>query len=71
MKNRGWITFQIIQFIIFLCVSVFLFIRTTDGHGAGQTMEARLISFAVWLAFYAAVMAIEWGVWFASRRKDR
>ena len=60
MKNRGWITFQIIQFIIFLCVSVFLFIRTTDGHGAGQTLEARLISFAVWLGFFASVMAIEW-----------
>ena len=47
MKNKGWRTFQIGQVIIFLCVSVFLFIRPVDGHGTMQTLEVKLISFAV------------------------
>ncbi|MGY5200308.1 DUF3923 family protein [Bifidobacterium adolescentis] len=53
-------TFQIIQFILFLCISAFLFIRTVDGHGTVQTLEVKLISFAVWALFYLGVLAIEW-----------
>lgn len=45
---------------IFLCVSVFLFIRPVDGHGTMQTLEVKLISFAVWGIFYLGVLAIEW-----------
>lgn len=60
MKNKGWRTFQIGQVIFFLCVSVFLFIRPVDGHGTMQTLEVRLISFAVWGIFYLGVLAIEW-----------
>jgi hypothetical protein len=60
MKNKDWIVFQIIQFIFFLCVSVFFFTRTVDGHGAIQTLDAKLISFAVWGIFYLGVLAIEW-----------
>lgn len=67
MKNKGWRTFQIIQFIFFLCFSVFLFIRTVDGHGAVQTLEAKLISFAVWVIFYLGVLAIEWLIYFIVR----
>ena len=51
MKNKGWRTFQIGQVIFFLCVSVFLFIRPIDGHGTMQTLEVKLISFAVWGIF--------------------
>ena len=39
MKNKGWRIFQIIQLVIFLCFSVFLFARTVDGHGTVQTLE--------------------------------
>lgn len=60
MENKGWRTFQIIQFILFLCISAFLFIRTVDGHGTVQTLEVKLISFAVWALFYLGVLAIEW-----------
>ena len=61
MKNKGWRTFQIGQVIFFfLCVSVFLFIRPVDGHGTMQTLEVKLISFAVWGIFYLGVLAIEW-----------
>ena len=47
MKNKGWKILQIIQLIIFLCFSAFLFARTVDGHGTVQTLEVKLISFAI------------------------
>lgn len=68
MISKRWKTFQIIQLIIFLCVSAFLFIRSVDGHGAVQTLEVKLISFAVWAAFYIGVLAIEWLIYFIVRR---
>ena len=60
MKNKGWRTFQIGQVIFIVCVSVFLFIRPVDGHGTMQTLEVKLISFAVWGIFYLGALAIEW-----------
>ncbi|MGE4656380.1 DUF3923 family protein [Bifidobacterium longum subsp. suis] len=60
VENKGWRIFQIIQFILFLCISVFLFIRTVDGHGTVQTLEVKLISFSVWALFYLGILAIEW-----------
>lgn len=65
MRSKRWGTFQIIQFIIFLCFSVFLFVRPVDGHGAVQTLEVKLISFAFWGIFYLGVLVIEWLVYFA------
>ena len=60
MKGTGWRTFQIVQFVVFICFSVFLFVRPVDGHGAVQTPEAKLISFAVWAVFYLGILAVEW-----------
>ena len=68
MVSKSWKTFQIIQFVFFLCVSVFLFTRTVDGHGAVQTLEVKLISFAVWGIFYLGVLAIEWLAYLIARR---
>ena len=68
MVSKSWKTFQIIQFVFFLCVSVFLFTRTVDGHGAVQTLEVKLISFAVWGIFYLGVLAIEWLIYFIALR---
>ena len=68
MIGKSWKTFQIIQFIFFLCFSVFLFTRTVDGHGTVQTLEAKLISFAVWGIFYLGILVIEWLVYFIVRR---
>ncbi len=68
MVSKRWKTFQIIQFVFFLCVSVFLFTRTVDGHGAVQTSEVKLISFTVWGIFYLGVFAIEWLIYFIARR---
>lgn len=70
-KNKGWGIFQIIQFVVFLCFSVFLFARTVDGHGAVQTLEVKLISFAVWVVFYLGVLAIEWLIYWIVRRSQR
>lgn len=67
MKNKGWINFQIIQFIFFLCFSVYLFTRTVDGHGAIQTLDAKLISFAVWGITYIVILVIEWLIYFIVR----
>ena len=60
VENKGWRIFQINQFILFLCISVFLFIRTVDGHGTVQTLGVKLISFSVWALFYLGILAIEW-----------
>ncbi len=68
MKNKIWITFQIIQCLIFLGVSIFLFTRTVDGHGAIQTFEAKFISFVVWGVFFLFVLAIEWLIYFIVQR---
>ena len=71
MKHRGWLIFQIIQFVFFLGFSIFLFTRTIDGHGAVQTLEVKLISFAVWAVFFLAILAIEWIIFFITQRKKR
>lgn len=67
MVGKSWKTFQIIQLVIFLIVSVFLLVRTVDGHGAVQTLEVKLISFAVWALFYLGVLAIEWLTYLITR----
>lgn len=40
------------KLILFIGVSVFLFVRSVDGSGAVNTLDAKLISLAVWLIFY-------------------
>lgn len=67
MKNNKWRMFQIIQLILFLGISVFLFFRKVDGSGAENTADVKLISLAIWLGFYLFVLAIEYGVRFLTR----
>ena len=62
MKVSGWKVFQIVQFIIFAGVSVFLFVRQVDGSGAENTLDVQIISFSVWLVFYLFVLEIEFGI---------
>ena len=64
VKLSGWKVFQIIQFIIFAGVSIFLFVRQVDGSGAENTLDVKLISFAVWLGFYLFLLALEYGIRF-------
>ena len=64
MKNNKWRIFQVIQLILFLGISVFLFFRKVDGSGAENTADVKLISLAIWLGFYLLVLAIEYGVRF-------
>ena len=71
MKSKGWIIVQIVQLILFICFSVFLFTRTVDGHGAVQTAEIKLISFTVWGIFYLGVLAVEWLIYFIVRHFKR
>lgn len=71
MKRKGWTALQIVQFLCFVCVSVFFFMRKTDGHGAVQTMEAKWISFGVWAIVYIVVLAIEWAIAFVIRRSGQ
>lgn len=64
VEVSGWKVFQIIQFIIFAGVSIFLFVRQVDGSGAENTLDVKLISFAVWLGFYLFLLALEYGIRF-------
>ena len=43
MKNNKRRIFQVIQLILFLGMSVFLFFRKFDGSGAENTAEIKLI----------------------------
>lgn len=52
MKNNKWRIFQVIQLILFLGVSIFLFFRKVDGSGAENKSDVKLISLAIWLGFY-------------------
>ena len=52
MKNNKWRIFQVIQLILILGVSIFLFFRKVDGSGAENTADVKLISLAIWLGFY-------------------
>ena len=52
MKNNKCRIFQVIQLILFLGVSIFLFFRKVDGSGAENTADVKLISLAIWLGFY-------------------
>ena len=67
MKNNKWRTLQAVQLILFLGISVFLFLRKVDGSGAENTADVKLISLAVWLVFYLFVLAVEYGVRFLTR----
>lgn len=67
MKKKSWKIFQIIQLIIFLGLSIFIFVRTVDGTGAIETPQAKLIGLVSWTAFYLAVLVIEWGIYLLIR----
>ena len=67
MKNNKRRIFQVIQLILFLGMSVFLFFRKFDGSGAENTGELKLISLAIWLGFYLFILAIEFVVRFLTR----
>ena len=69
MKTKKWRTFQIVQLVLFVGFSVFLVLRPVDGHGAVQTPEVKLISFAVWAVFYLGILAVEWLVYAIVRHR--
>ena len=71
MKINKWKVFQVIQFVLFLTVSIFLFLRKVDGSGAENTTEVKWISFAIWLGFYLFVLALEYGIRFLTVIKKR
>lgn len=69
MRNNNWKTIQIIQLVIFLAVSIFIFVRGVDGSGAVQTPTIKLICFAIWAIFYLIVLIVEGFIYFFTRRK--
>lgn len=64
MKDSKWKIFQIVQFILFLGISIFLFVRKVDGSGAKNTADVKLISLTIWLGFYLFLLALEYGIRF-------
>ncbi len=71
MKINKWKVFQVIQFVFFLTVSIFLFVRKVDGTGLENTTEVKWISFAIWLGFYLFLLALEYGIRFLVTIKNR
>ena len=64
MKMSGFKIFQIFQVIVFLGVSVFIFVRKVDGTGAENTFDVAFLNFSVWFGFYLFLLAIEYGIKF-------
>lgn len=64
MKMSGFKIFQIFQFIVFLGVSVFIFVRKVDGTGAENTFDVAFLNFFVWFGFYLFLLALEYGIKF-------
>ena len=64
MKDSKWKIFQIVQFILFLGISIFLFFRKVYGSGAENTADVKLISLTIWLGFYLFLLALEYGIRF-------
>ena len=71
MKINKWKVFQVIQFVLFFAVSVFLFLRKFDGTGLENTTEVKCVSFAIWLGFYLFLLALEYGIRFLVTIKNR
>ncbi|MGX4763498.1 DUF3923 family protein [Holzapfeliella sp. JNUCC 72] len=44
--------------LIFLGVSLFLWFRGADGSGLANTMQVKLVSLTIWIAFSLIVLAI-------------
>lgn len=64
MKMSGFKIFQIFQFIVFLGVSVFIFVRKVDGTEAENNFDVAFLNFSVWFGFYLFLLAIEYGIKF-------
>ena len=71
MKINKWKVFQVIQFVLFFAVSVFLFLRKFDGTGLENTTEVKWVSFAIWLGFDLFLLALEYGIRFLVTIKNR
>ncbi len=71
MNISKWKIFQVIQFILFMGVSIFLFVRTVDGSGTANTLNVKLISFGVWFGFYILVLAIEFGIYKVMKKSKK
>ncbi len=71
MNISKWKIFQFIQFILFIGVSIFLFVRNVDGSGTVNTLNVKLISFGVWFVFYILVLAIEFGIYRVMKKSKK
>ena len=61
--------FQLVQAIIMALMTLFLLLRTYDGHGAYQTFEIKMISVGIWALFCVGLLALEWLIRWIIRRK--
>ncbi len=64
MRHKGWLTFNITSIVLFLISSIFLWMRDTDGAGAGAIMnnELRLLNLGVLFIFFVIIWLIEFVV---------
>jgi hypothetical protein len=60
MMKLWWVT-NVIWFILFVGLAVFIGVRNVDGTGAEQTPELRLVAFIVLGAFFAFILLCQFG----------
>ena len=54
-----WRIINIILIVLFISMAIFLWLRPYDGTGTANTVNVKLISFAVLIIFFAFIGLIE------------
>jgi len=62
IKDRPWLTFNIISLVLFLIIGIFLWLRHIDGSGAVMNTELRLLNIAILSIFFAIIWFTEFAL---------
>ena len=65
-----WTIVSIAEVIVYIGVSLFLFLRIYDGAGAINTFEVKVISFAIWSMINLCVFLVQF-VWYKKIHKNK
>ncbi|MDY5161551.1 DUF3923 family protein [Leuconostoc citreum] len=64
MRHNTWLSFNISSIMLFLIISIFLWLRNIDGTGAIMNTKLRLLNIGVLFIFFAIVWLSELIVFF-------
>ncbi|WP_035421674.1 DUF3923 family protein [Fructilactobacillus florum] len=68
--KKSWQIVSIIELLIFITLSIFIFIRSTDGSGTIQTQEIKLINWCILDIPFAFLFIVQF-IWFIVIKKNK